>query len=33
MAAHYGGSGATPITSIAYLRYVTQMYMTPWRIR
>jgi len=33
MAAHYGGTGTAPITSITYLRYVTQMYVTPWRNR
>ena len=33
MAARYSRFGATPVMSIAYLRYVTQMYVTPWRTR
>jgi GNAT superfamily N-acetyltransferase len=33
MAARYSRFGSAPVMSIAYLRHVTQMYVTPWRIR
>jgi len=33
MAARFGGSGATPVTSVAYLRYLLQPYLTIGRTR
>jgi GNAT superfamily N-acetyltransferase len=33
VAARYGRFGAAPIKSLAYLRYLTQKYVTPWRTR
>jgi GNAT superfamily N-acetyltransferase len=33
VAARFGGPGATPIMALAYLRYVTQKYLTPGRTR
>jgi GNAT superfamily N-acetyltransferase len=33
MAARFGGSGATPVTSVAYLRYLLQPYLATGRTR